>query len=88
MSMTMTLGGQTITKLPSKMTLILADRMSAVKKTYSSVAFFSWGNTLLGKILTLEWPLLELAEWNVLDALFQADASVVFDPGVPSVTDT
>lgn len=85
---TMTLGGQTLSKLPSDMTLITPDRISAMKKTYSNVAFFSWGNTLVGKVLELKWPLLSFAEFDVLDTLFQADSSVVFDPGVPSPTDT
>lgn len=85
---TMTLGGQTLAKLPSSMSLIQADRISAVKQTYTGVAFFSWGTTLVGKVLELKWPLLSFDEFDVLDTLFQADSSIVFDPGVPSPVGT
>jgi hypothetical protein len=62
------------------MTLIRADRISAAVQTYTSVAFYSWGARLIGKVVTLSWNAMTSTQFNALDAIFQADATVVFNP--------
>ena len=76
----MTLGGYTFAVNPSDMPVIKAKRHTGYVKTYSSVAFFSWGAILPGTEVLLEWTYMPGDMFESLDALLAADAQVVFDP--------
>lgn len=75
-----TIGTHTLTRNPQKMTVIRADKACAKQMTYTSAAFFSWGTSIIGKEITLEWPYMTGDEFDALDTIFKADAAVVFDP--------
>lgn len=77
--MTITIGGLTLDN-PSKMTVIKEDRDTAFVRTYSSVAFFSWGSRIYGKTLVLQWGAMAVADFNSLHAIYITDGEVVFDP--------
>lgn len=75
----MIIGGITVEN-PSEMTVIKKDRITATKQTYSGVAFFSWGATIIGKPIDLLWPVMPISVFNSLQALFENDEQVLFDP--------
>jgi diphthamide synthase (EF-2-diphthine--ammonia ligase) len=62
------------------MTIIKPDKENAFFKTYSNVAYFSWAPTIVGKLLMLKWNLMSTVQFDAIDAIFQADSQVVFDP--------
>jgi hypothetical protein len=75
------LGSYTFAQHPSD----INEMMKAVKecahvKTYSSVAFFSWGTSLVGKIIEMTWEYMSCDQYDSIDTLYQADAQIVFDP--------
>lgn len=76
----MTLGTLTFTRNPSDMTVLTPERASATVKTYTSVAFFSWGVSIVGKEIELVWSYMPIAMYNDLAEIFAAAAGVVFDP--------
>jgi len=74
------IGGVTPADNPTSMTLVRPDKKNAVVETYSSVAYFSWGASIVGKIIELVWDFMSTSNFTSLDALFTADAVVVFNP--------
>jgi hypothetical protein len=76
----MVLGSHTFVKQPATMTLIQKDREVAKVKTYSSVALFSWGASIIGKTIEISWPFMTTSEYASFQAIYEADAQVVFDP--------
>ncbi len=76
----MVLGTLTFSRNPSEMTVIKKDRVTAVKETYSSVALFSWGSSIIGKTIELSWPFMTINDFTDLEALVDADEAVVFNP--------
>ena len=74
------IGAVTLKSNPTDLTLIRADKTCAAQKTYSSVAFFSWGASIIGKEIELLWNWMEADDFAALDVLYAADAPVVFDP--------
>ncbi len=74
------IGSVTLRHNPSRMTLVRPEKHSAAKETYSSVAYFSWGTSIVGKEIDLEWSYMESDEFDDLDDLFKADSPVVFNP--------
>lgn len=78
--MPFSIGSCTPSLLPGAMTLIRPEKPNAVKQTYSSVAYFSWPATIIGKTIELNWNLLPAADFIALDGIYSADLPVVFDP--------
>jgi hypothetical protein len=76
----MALGTYTFTSNPSEMSVITPMRHTASVKTYSSVAFFSWGTDIVGVTLSLHFNFMTVAQYDSLLALLEADAQLVFDP--------
>ena len=74
------IGTRTLTRDPQRMTMLRADKPNASKLTYTSVAYFSWSPTIVGKEILLEWPVMDADEFVALDAIFIADAAVNFTP--------
>lgn len=70
----------TLIKNPIEMTLLEKDKFASSILTYTSVAYFSWGTTLIGKVLSLRWGALTIAEYNILQVKYEADTEIVFDP--------
>lgn len=82
------IGSRTLTTDPMRMTMVRAEKSCAHVQTYDSVAYFSWGTTLIGKEILLEWPVMDAAEFAALQAIFEADAPISFNPNDGVVTDT
>lgn len=80
----MMLGTYTFDWWPDQFTIPQADRLHASVKTYSSVAFFSWGPEIVGKEIEMEWEWMSAAQYAELRALLEADVSVVWDTNRPS----
>ncbi len=74
------IGAVTLRHNPIRMTLVRPEKRSASSETYSSVAYFSWGTSIVGKEIDIEWSYMESDEFDDLDDLFKTDAPVVFDP--------
>lgn len=74
------IGTRTLTRDPQRMTMLRADKSCAHKQTYTSVAFFSWGTSIIGKEVLLEWPVMDADEFAALDTIFIADAAFNFTP--------
>lgn len=70
----------TLANNPTTMTMIRADNLSAEKLTLSSVGYFNFGSTLVGKKIRLVWPFMQTSEFTSLDTKYVADNLVVFDP--------
>lgn len=86
--MAMTLGNYTLTYYPSAFTPPRPVRSNAHIETMESVAHFSWGVSIVGKIIEMEWNYMPSIQFDLLDAIFQADAEVIWDPGIPYQGDT
>lgn len=78
--MAIVLGGHTFTRGPGSMTSLTKDRDNAYVKTYSSVAHFSWGPTIIGKEIDMTWNAMNADEFTILQGLYEADAPVVLVP--------
>jgi len=79
----MSLGSYEFARNPSiyaQPELVAKQRHSASVETYSSLAFFSWGLSVAGKTITLEWQYLPDSQYSSLRAILEADDAVVFDP--------
>jgi hypothetical protein len=76
----MKLGTYTLEWTPDNWTLPKEDRQIDFVKTYSSVAVFSWGATLIGKKLELEWDWMTRKMFEDLAILEAADTALTFDP--------
>jgi hypothetical protein len=86
--MSMALGTCTLTHYPSAFTQPRPQRSNAHLITYASVAHFSWGVSIIGKIIEVLWHYMPSEQFEELDAVFQGDAEVVWDPGIlPSGSD-
>lgn len=78
--MAMTLGTYEFDRPPSECTIITGDRITASARTYSGVAFFSWGTMLAGKIIALNWPHMPPDMFDDLAKLRDDDVSLEWDP--------
>ena len=74
------IGTRTLTRDPQRMTMVRADKFNASKLTYTSVAYFTWGTSIVGKEILLEWPVMDADEFAALDAIFIADVAFNFTP--------
>jgi hypothetical protein len=75
----MKLGTYTFEIDPDQFTIPRPQKYSASVKTYFSVAFFSWGMSIIGQEILLEWDLMRCDQFNMLDAIFQADVQAEWD---------
>jgi hypothetical protein len=76
----MVLGTYTFATNPSDATPIEVNRSTANIITYSSVGFFSWGASIVGKIIELTWTYMPADMYSSLKTLEAADATIIFDP--------
>lgn len=83
----MTLGGQSFATDPKiQGSPDVPVRISASVETLTSVAFFSWGTTRIGKTFPILWDFLNETDFQKLVTLLNADAAVTFYTGVESIT--
>ena len=75
----MKLGGYTFAWDPSKWEPPVPEKKQASVTTFSGVGYFSWGATIVGKQIDLEWEFMSQAQFDSLQALFEADAYVLWD---------
>jgi hypothetical protein len=66
--------------------MLRPEKKCSYLETYSSVSYFSFGATIVGKAIDLSWNLLPSAQFNSLDAVYQADTVVAWDPSIPGST--
>lgn len=69
-------------QLPGKMTMLRPVKTCAHKKTYTSVAYFSWGVSIVGKEILLSWNAMPAAMWAQLDTFYRNDRPLIWDPTV------
>jgi hypothetical protein len=86
--MPMSLGDYEFIYYPSDFTPPRPVRSNAYVETMESVAHFSWGFFWPGKIIELEWNYMPSSQFDSLDAIFQDDEEVVWDPGIEEDGDT
>lgn len=81
----MSLGSYTFAVNPADLTgMFTKERDSAHVKTYASVAFFSWGVSIIGKVITLEWEYMPRTMFDSLQGLVEADDTLIFNPDLES----
>lgn len=76
----MKLGDFTFTWDPDKWTPPEEHRDNAEEKTYTSIAFFSWGSRIIGEKILLEWEWMPEDQYRRIKMLESADAQVEWDP--------
>lgn len=69
-----------LTDNPNEMTPVRAAKHSAHALTYTNVAFFNWGVSIIGKEIDLKWNYMDADEFDDLDEIYQKEDPVVFDP--------
>ncbi len=74
------IGGMTLDSNPASCSIIKADKSCSVVQTYWGAAFFNWGTVLQGKEIELRWDYMKETDFAALDAMMDADGTVVFDP--------
>jgi hypothetical protein len=84
----MILDSYTFDLLPGQMTVLKPVKDNATVQTYTDVAYFSWEPSIVGKIITLRWNAMTIAQFDSIDAIYQADAEVEFDPTSYTGSDT
>jgi hypothetical protein len=82
----MKLNSYTFTYEPDRWTPPRAAKSSSFVQTYSSAAFFSWGLSLVGEKILLEWDRLDLAQFDALDDILALDTVVVWEPCIGRLT--
>lgn len=65
---------------PTLYTIPEADKDYSVVETYESVAFFSWGTSIVGKEVTLEWDRMKEQQFDQLQTLLELDQETVWTP--------
>ena len=65
---------------PTQYTLPEEEKSYSVVPTYDSVAFFSWGTTIVGKEIELEWDRMKEAQFTQLQTLLEADQETLWTP--------
>ena len=76
----MVIGGHTCSRNPLPDKDLSPIRYYAKKGTYTSVAFFSWGVSIVGKEVTIVWDYMSKSEYDALQAIYVADNEIVWDP--------
>lgn len=83
--MGMVLSTSTFALDPGAMTMIRPDKVCAAVQTYSGVAYFSWGSTIVGKEIELSWNGMPSTQFDALQAIYVADTTCIFKPRIPGL---
>ena len=65
---------------PGKMTVIEPDLTISYVRTYTNVAIFSWGSTIVGKELELGWNAMPVVQYEVIRGYKDAATTITFYP--------
>jgi hypothetical protein len=65
---------------PDRWTIPKEEKFCGRVLTYSSVGFFSFGVSIIGKEILLEWDWMPVAQFNTLNVLFISDLGYPWDP--------
>jgi hypothetical protein len=84
--MPMQLGEYPLPYYPSAFTSPCPDRSNAFVLTAESVAHFSWGFFIVGKTIDVQWDYMPSEQFEALEAIFQEDKEVFWDPGIPGLS--
>jgi hypothetical protein len=76
----MSLGAYTLLQNPIEAGVIEKDKSCASVLTYTSVGYFSWGTSIIGKQVILGWNYMRSDQYASLQTLYEADVPVVFNP--------
>jgi len=77
----MVIGSYTMEDNPSEVSdLMTPVRHTAAVKTYTSIAFFSWGSSMKGKEITLRWLGMTTEQYDIHEAQLVNDVSLAFNP--------
>lgn len=71
---------------PTQYDIPKEDKTYSVVQTYESVAFFSWGTSIIGKEIELEWDRMKEEQFDQLQTLLEADQETVWTPISGEVT--
>jgi len=86
--MSMSISTTTFVAEPAQMTILKSDKVCSFIKTYDGVAFFSWGKSIVGKEIMLNWAAMPSTMFDAIDALIATDTTAVWDPNIPGSTVT
>lgn len=86
--MAMVLSTTTFALDPFSMDMIRPEKICKAALTYSSVHYFSWGATIVGKQIELRWNGMPSTMFDALDTIYKNDTVVVFNPNIPGSTET
>ena len=75
----MKLGDYTFDFLPDSIGIPKSEKICAVVKTYTSLAYFSWGVEILGKLVSLSWEWVYADQFNRLQLLYEDDEQKEWD---------
>jgi len=78
--MRMTLGNYTFSRNPNKAGIVTPTRFTAKVMTYTGVAFFSWGASLIGKEIQLVWDKCENTQYDAMETIYVNDLPVLWKP--------
>lgn len=81
----MILGGYTFPWKPDEFGIPHPDLYKSLVRTWKTAVYFSWGEEILGKQIPLSWVFMPAAQFDAIDAMYQAGAQVVWDPEVVGV---
>lgn len=73
---------------PGNMTLIKSDKICSYAKTYDSVAYFSWGKSIIGKEIALGWNAMPSTMFDSIDTFIGAETTVIWAPEITGSTVT
>lgn len=79
--MAQTLGGYAFEDDPERMPIPEAKKTVAAVDTYSGTAVFQWPAIIAGQQVTLEWTLVEVAQYEALRAIYLSHDPVEWLPG-------
>ena len=86
--MTMSISTTTFAIDPFDMTVLKNDKVCSYIKTYSSVVYYSWGSTIVGKVIDLKWNAMPSTMFDALDTLVNIDTTMIWTPNIPGSTQT
>jgi len=79
--MKMSLGDYEFNWPPDRWSIPKSEKYSGRVLTYDSAAFFSFGTSIAGKEILLEWDIMEAEQFEELENLYLDDESKTWDPG-------
>ncbi len=66
--------------LPHTMTMIMQGKANAFVETYQSVAYLSWGSTVVGRVIDFSWNAMPGDMWYQLETFYENDTPLTWTP--------